>query len=168
MEGDIDKKLKEVLKSDKKKKGKKVADLKVKVGIYAGRRGPYKLFKIKDGEVVAVRTRKNIKGGSTEEDISKVEFDDKLYKLPDLDDHLFDEADESMIKEEITDKKIEELEKAPKTVKVVELKPEKKRVQTAKQKEWMDYVARIAMLPEMAGKSRAFVMQEAAKRRKAQ
>jgi hypothetical protein len=111
MEGDIDKKLKQVLKPDKKgKKGKKskkvLKEVKVKIGVYAGRRGPYKLYKIKDGQLVAIKTRRRIKGGATEDDVDEVEVDDNTYKLPDLDDHEFNDEDAEMIKEEVDDKKI--------------------------------------------------------------
>lgn len=159
MEDEIDKKLKDVLNINKKKK---IADLKVKVGIYAGRRGPYKLYKVKGGQVIAVKSRKRVKGGATEEEINNLAVENETYKLPDLDDHQFDELDASMMEEERSDKKLLADEGKVSTVEITK----KKRAQSDKQKEWMEYVARIAMLPEMAGKSRAFVMKEAARRRK--
>ena len=151
MEGDIDKKLKDVLKKNKK------SDIKVKIGIYAGKRGPYKLYKIKGGSIIAIKSKKGVKGGATEDEFNEIIADDKVYKLSDLDEHEFDELPQ-------TD--IDKMGKEVKIVKTVELKPEKKRVQSAKQKEWLEFVAKVAMLPEMAGKSRSYVMKEASRLRK--
>ena len=155
MEKDIEKKLKDVMKVTKKNK---IADLKVKVGVYAGKRGPYKIYKVGAGKLVAIRTKKGMKGGIEPEDVDKVLYEEKVFKLGDLDDHKFDDSDED-IKEELVDRALLK----PKVVEAVEIKPVKKRVQSAKQKEWMDHVARVSMLPEMKGKSRTFVLQEASK-----
>lgn len=149
MENDIDKKLKEVMKDTKKKK----LEVKVKVGVFAGRKGPYKLYKTGSGELVAVKCKKHVKGGATAKEINDVGYDEKVYNLPDLIHHQYDDAEED---ETLANHRV---------VEAVELKT-KKRIQSTKHKKWMDEVKELSKTPEMKGKSWSFVLQEASRKRK--
>ena len=81
-----------------------------------------------------------------------------VYKAGDM---LFaiKHGDEECSDEEIFGGKVKKVKIAPE-------KPKKKKVQSSKQKEWMDYVRKIHNKPEFKDKTWAFAMQEASRRRK--
>jgi len=180
MENDIDKKLKIVIKGlGKKKKASKGRFARISIGKYVGKRGSYKFYKVK-GRMVAIRYRKLPKGG---DEVEQPEGDYYVDILPFANADSSEEPefhpveDESSSDEYIPpqERKFEEgdSELAPEDpkfieeVKALEIIPQKKkRVPSAKQAKWMAYVAKIAALPEMKNKSRAFVMQEASRKRK--
>lgn len=166
----------------KKKSKKSKLPVKVKIGTYVGRRGKYKIYKISPTKVIAIRSRKKIRGGIEEGDVENVEHDDNTYDLYDLGDMFKEKEDSPEVAEEVVkeESSVEEASTSDEDEKLlaeergesqvsnepVMVKPIKKRIQSESQRKWMDFVAKVSMLPEMKGKSRAFIMQEASRRRK--
>lgn len=162
---------KKVKKSKKKsKKMKKLKGARVVLGKYIGKRKNYKLYKVSPNLVIAIKSKKSIKGGMADETIVEAKYEqpedsDFDNEFAGINEMFAEEAKEHYTPGDadiVSPYEHQSSSDEPVEVKKVEIISDKpKRKQSEGNKRWLTYVSNVAKIPAMKGKSRSYVMQQA-------